>query len=126
MCPSFIWGTTSVHYLLGLPLAYALRSATPNGLMLLVKLTYSPVCFGPTHAPFNQQKGLRRTCCIRVPKQGGEKVVPKGGAIPWRTLGTCKNWNGEIWCRAFGTNSSLPPQKLVQIPRSWHKNKRRQ
>ena len=29
MCSSF-------HYLLGLPLAYALRSATPNGLMLMV------------------------------------------------------------------------------------------
>ena len=39
MCSSFTWGTVSVHYLLGLPLAYALRSATPNGLMLLVKLT---------------------------------------------------------------------------------------
>ena len=35
MCSSFTWGTVSVHYLLGLPLAYALRSATPNGLMLL-------------------------------------------------------------------------------------------
>ena len=42
MCSSFTWGTVSVHYLLGLPLAYALRSATPNGLML-VKLTYSPM-----------------------------------------------------------------------------------
>ena len=47
MCPSFTWGTTSVHYLLGLPLAYALRSATPNGLMLLVKLMYSPVLLRP-------------------------------------------------------------------------------
>ena len=47
MCSSFTWGTVSVHYLLGLPLAYALRSATPNGLMLLVKLTYSPVMLRP-------------------------------------------------------------------------------
>ena len=47
MCPSFTWGTASVHYLLGLPLAYALRSATPNSLMLLVKLTYSPVLLRP-------------------------------------------------------------------------------
>ena len=47
MCPSFTRGTASVHYLLGLPLAYALRSATPNGLMLLVKLTYSPVLLRP-------------------------------------------------------------------------------
>ena len=47
MCPSFTWGTASVHYLFGLPLAYALRSATPNGLMLLVKLTYSPVLLRP-------------------------------------------------------------------------------
>ena len=43
MCSSFTWGTVSVHYLLGLPLVYALPSATPNGFMLLVKLTYSPV-----------------------------------------------------------------------------------
>ena len=47
MCSSFTWGTVSVHYLLGLPLAYALRSATPNGLMLLVKLKYSPVMLRP-------------------------------------------------------------------------------
>ena len=39
MCSSFTWGAVSVHYLLGLPLAYALRSAMPNGLMLMVKLT---------------------------------------------------------------------------------------
>ena len=38
MCSSFTWGTVSVHYLLGLPLVYALRSATPNGFMLLVVL----------------------------------------------------------------------------------------
>ena len=37
--PTFTWGAVSVHYPLGLPLAYALRSATPNGLMLMVKLT---------------------------------------------------------------------------------------
>ena len=36
MCSSFTWGTVSVHFLLGLPLAYALRSATPNGLMLFL------------------------------------------------------------------------------------------
>ena len=47
MCSSFTWGIVSVHYLLGLPLAYALRSSTPNGLMLLVKLTYSPVMLRP-------------------------------------------------------------------------------
>ena len=47
MCSSFTWGTVPVHYLLGLPLAYALCSATPNGLMLLVKLTYSPVMLRP-------------------------------------------------------------------------------
>ena len=47
MCSSFTWGIVSVHYLLGLPLAYALHSATPNGLMLLVKLTYSPVMLRP-------------------------------------------------------------------------------
>ena len=47
MCSSFTWGIVSIHYLLGLPLAYALRSATPNGLMLLVKLTYSPVILRP-------------------------------------------------------------------------------
>ena len=47
MCSSFTWGTGSVHYLLGLPLAYALRSVTPNGFMLLVKLTYSPVMLRP-------------------------------------------------------------------------------
>ena len=41
MRSSFTSGIVSVHYLLGLPLAYALRSATPNNLMLLVKLTYS-------------------------------------------------------------------------------------
>ena len=51
MCPSFTWGTASIHYLLGLPLAYALRSATPNGLMLLVKLTYSPVLLRPIESP---------------------------------------------------------------------------
>ena len=47
MCSSFTWGTVSVHYLLGLLLVNALRSATPNGLMLLVKLTYSPVMLRP-------------------------------------------------------------------------------
>ena len=47
MRSSFTWGTVSVHYLLGLPLAYALRSATPNGLMLLVKLTYWPGMLRP-------------------------------------------------------------------------------
>ena len=47
MTSSFTWGTVSVHYLLGLPLAYALRSATPNGLMLFVKLTYSPMMLRP-------------------------------------------------------------------------------
>ena len=47
MCSSFTWGTVSVHYVLGPPLAYALRSATPNGLMLLVNLTYSPVMLRP-------------------------------------------------------------------------------
>ena len=47
MCSSFTRGTVSIHYLLGLPLAYALRSATPNGLMLLVKLTSSPVMLRP-------------------------------------------------------------------------------
>ena len=47
MCSALTWGIVSVHYLLGLPLAYALRSATPNSLMLLVKLTYSPVMLRP-------------------------------------------------------------------------------
>ena len=47
MCSSITWGTVSVHYLLGLALAYALRSATPNGLVLLVKLSYSPVMLRP-------------------------------------------------------------------------------
>ena len=47
MCSSFTWGTVCVHYLLGLRLAYALHNATPNGLMLLVKLTYSPVMSRP-------------------------------------------------------------------------------
>ena len=50
MCSSFTWGTVSVHYLLGLPLAYALRTATPHGLMLLVKLTYSPVMLRPIYS----------------------------------------------------------------------------
>ena len=39
MCSSFTWGVVSVHYLLGLPLAYALHGVTANGLMLMVKLT---------------------------------------------------------------------------------------
>ena len=52
MCSSFTWGAVSVHYLLGLPLAYALRSATPNGLMLLMKLTYSPVMLRPIESPY--------------------------------------------------------------------------
>ena len=47
MCSSFTWGVVSVHCVLGLPLAYALRNATPNGLMVLVKLTYSPVMLRP-------------------------------------------------------------------------------
>ena len=47
MCSSFTWGTVSVHYLLGLPLAYALHSAMPNGRTLLVQLTYSPVMLRP-------------------------------------------------------------------------------
>ena len=47
MCSSFTWGPVCVHNLLGLPLAYALRSATPNGLMLLAKLTYSLVMLRP-------------------------------------------------------------------------------
>ena len=47
MCSSITWGTVSGHYLLSLPLAYAPRSATPNGLMLLAKLTYFPVMLGP-------------------------------------------------------------------------------
>ena len=52
MCSSFTWGAVSVHYLLGLPLAYALRSATPTGLMLLVKLTYSPVLLRPIESSY--------------------------------------------------------------------------
>ena len=47
MCSSFTWGTVSVHYLLRLPLEYAFRSATPNGLMLLLKLTYSRAMLSP-------------------------------------------------------------------------------
>ena len=52
MCSNFTSGTVSVHYLLGLPLLYALRSATPNGLMLLVKLMYSPVMLGPIKSSY--------------------------------------------------------------------------
>ena len=48
MCSSFTWGVVSVHYLLGLTLAYALR----NGLMLLVKLTYSPVLLRPIESSY--------------------------------------------------------------------------
>ena len=52
MCSSFTWGTVYVHYLLGLPLVYALRSATPNGFMLFVKLTYSPVMLRPIESSY--------------------------------------------------------------------------
>ena len=65
MCSSFTWGTVSVHYLLGLPLAYALRSATPNGLMLLVKLTYSPVMLRPIDSFFRTNQ-TSTECCLEV------------------------------------------------------------
>ena len=52
MCSGVTWGAVSVHYLLGLPLAYALCGATPTGRMLLVKLTYSPVLLRPIESSY--------------------------------------------------------------------------
>ena len=70
MCSSFTWGTVSVHYLLGLPLAYALRSATPNGLMLLVKLTYSPVMLRPMSWSIQPCDSTGHLwVCVAVPRQ---------------------------------------------------------
>ena len=60
MCSSFTWGTVSVHYLLGLPLAYALRSATPNGLMLF-----------PYHTLRWHTLPVGRVCPARALRAGG-------------------------------------------------------
>ena len=64
MCSSFTWGAASVHYLLGLPLAYTLHSATPNGLMLLVKLTYSPVLLRPIDSSYLPRCFIPTTSCF--------------------------------------------------------------
>ena len=82
MCSSFTWGAVSVHYLLGLPLAYALRNATPNGLILMVKLSCTAPYFttallsitssSPGHA---KQHTFAAPCSSPLYVVGGPKLL---------------------------------------------------
>ena len=104
MCFSFTWGAVSVHYLLGLPLADALRTATPNGLMLMVKLLLSPVLLRHIDSSFLPRCFLPANSCFvshifgymaqnAIPRAPSPPAIPHFFLLFWTRLNKFKECN---------------------------------